>query len=265
MTAWRLSILVVLASSGCVAATSRDIALLPPQAPAVPATVFVADGAGNYQLLSKALRNVVKKDGRPIDVVTHEWSHGKYRILADYLHNDHARIEGKRLADKMIEHRAAYPERPIHLIGHSAGATVVVAALENLPDDFVERAVLLAPAISAEYDVQPALRSVQSSLHVFCSPYDYVILGFATRVLGTPDHRWTAMAGRQGFREDPVDPKLVQRPWQPADCVQGNNGGHFGGYQPEFLRANVLPLFLPARDIPPQVGRARLLPSLVLR
>ncbi len=243
MMGWRLLILMALAPTGCVAVAPRDIELLPPQTPAVPATVFVADGAGNYQLLSKALRGVVKKDGRAIDVVTHEWSHGKYRILADYLHHEHACEEGKRLADKMREHRVAYPDRPIHLIGHSAGATVVMAALENLPVDFVERAVLLAPALSAEYDVHPALRSVHQGLHVFCSPYDYVILGFATRLLGTPDHRWTAMAGCQGFRA--ADRKLVQQPWRPADCALGNTGGHFGAYQPEFLRAHVMPLFQP--------------------
>ena len=250
MCRWQRSLtwiaLASLAPTGCVSVESRRCELMSPHPANITSAVFIADGAGNYQLLSKALRNLVQQEGKPIDVVTHEWSHGKHRILADYLHHAHARDQGKKLAERVREYRALYPDRDVHLIGHSAGAVVVVAALEELEPGVVDRAVLLAPALSAEYDVQPALASVKQGVHVFCSPYDYVILGFATAMLGTPDHRWTAMAGRMGFREPRQHPKLFQRLWRPVDVTLGNNGGHFGAYQPEYLRTHVLPLFEPS-------------------
>jgi pimeloyl-ACP methyl ester carboxylesterase len=219
---------------------------------AAPATVFVTDGAGNYQMATKSLRQVLQKDGYPIDVITYEWSHGTHRIVADQIGYQHARTEGKKMARDILDYRDAHPDRPIYLVGHSAGATITMAALENLPPGVVERAILLSPALSMHYDVRPALRSVKQGMNVFYSPYDYIYLGMATCILGTPDHRWTAPAGRAGFRvePDPEEPallgKLVQRPWQPADRELGNNGGHYGNYQPDFLRARVIPLFNPA-------------------
>ena len=116
----------------------------------------------------------------------------------------------------------------------------------------VEGAILLSPSLSCDYDVRPALRSLKRSLHVFYSPDDYFYLGMVTGILGNADRRWCENAGRAGFRvqPDPAEPellnKLVQRPWQPADRELGNDGGHYGNYQPDFLRARVISLFNPS-------------------
>jgi pimeloyl-ACP methyl ester carboxylesterase len=236
---------------GCAATFPSLLEAKPMTFAAVPATVFVADGAGNYQFTTTSLRTVLQKDGYPIEVVTYDWSHGSHRIFADHLGYQHAREEGKKLALAVLEYHAAHPGRPIYLLGHSAGATVAVVALENLPPGVVDRAVLLSPALSTQYDIRPALRSVKSNLYVFYSRYDCLYLGIATGILGTPDHRWTAPAGRAGFCNQPDldDPtlldKLVQRPWKPNDVELGNNGGHYGNYQPDFLRIRVIPLLNP--------------------
>ena len=222
--------------------------------PISPATVFVANGAGNYQMTTRALRNLARKDCQPLEVITFDWSHGKYRVLADQMGQEHARTQGKKLADVVAAYHAKNPDRPIYLLGHSAGTTVVLAALENMPEPIVERAILLAPSLSARYNVQQALRTVKHSLNVFYSPHDYIYLGAATYLLGTPDRRWTATAGRTGFNQ-PLEPevqsKLVQRSWQPTDRLLGNNGGHFGAYQAGYLRAHVIPLF---DDVPRAIG-----------
>jgi hypothetical protein len=39
--------------------------------------------------------------------------------------------------------------------------------------------------------------------------------------------------------------KLRQHPWRHSVEWTGNHGGHYGGYQPEFLRCFVLPLLTP--------------------
>ena len=247
-----VALLSVALLPGCAATFPNLIEAKSMTFPAIPATVFVADGAGNYQFTTTALRAVLQKDGYPIEVLTAEWSHGNYRLFADHLDYQHARAEGKKLACAVLEYHAAHPGRPIYLVGHSAGGTVAVVALENLPPGVVDRAVLLSPALSSTYDIRPALRSVKTSVNVFYSRYDCLFLGIGTGILGTPDHRWTSPAGRAGFRVEPDldDPtllgKLVQRPWKPSDLELGNNGGHYGNYQPDFLRVRVIPLLNPA-------------------
>jgi len=61
--------------------------------------------------------------------------------------------------------------------------------------------------------------------------------------------RYTPAAGRFGFHpviESSQDAvyysRLHQHPWQPEWEWAGNNGGHYGCYQPEFLRLFILPL-----------------------
>jgi pimeloyl-ACP methyl ester carboxylesterase len=240
---------LLLLVSGCCIPLRR---LPPTQLPAEPcgAVVFVADGAGNFQASSEALRKAVRKDRPGVQVVTFEWSHGYGRILADQLSFRYAQAQGQRLAAEVQAFAHDHPGVPIYLMGHSAGATVVLSALENLPPGVVERALLLSPSVSARYDVRPALASVNQGVHVYYSQHDYYYLGLATHFLGTADRRFFQPAsGRVGFHVNVADPeffgKLHQRPWQPGDSVTGNLGGHFGNYQPEFLRANVLPLIQP--------------------
>ena len=248
----RAGLLVLLLAVGC--ATLRPTPPGPGSvAPAdCRSTVFVADGAGNFQIASNMLRKLARSSGAPVEVVTYEWSHGYGRMVADQLGYRYARDQGKGLAAAVVAYHAAHPDRPIHLLGHSAGSTVVMAALEELPPDLVERAVLLSPSLSACYEVRPALRHVKSGLYVFYSPYDYWYLGVITRLVGTADRRWTATSGRVGFAVDPADEetwlyrKLYQRAWQPEDRELGNNGGHYGNYQPAFMRLHVLPLFVSA-------------------
>jgi len=211
--------------------------------------IFVADGAGNYQYFSRALRRASKEGGFCAQIVTFEWSHGYLRSVADQIGYAHARSQGKILAGRILQFRAEYPDRPVHLTGHSAGAMVVVAALECLPPNSVDQAVLISPSLSAYYDVRPSLRAVKHGLHNYYSEKDWVYCGLLTRVLGTSDRRRTLCAGRVGFKllPEPGDEfligKLVQRPWVPEDTLTGNEGGHFGNYEAAFLQQNILPLF----------------------
>src|SRR5438105_4489221 len=62
-----------------------------------PVTVFVADGAGNFQVTSRTLRAVAQSDGYPLKIATFKWSHGYGRVIADQICFSHARTEGKLL------------------------------------------------------------------------------------------------------------------------------------------------------------------------
>ncbi len=86
------------------------------------------------------------------------------------------------------------------MVAKSGGAGIAVRALEWLADDAVERAILLAPAISPRYDLTAALRAVRREIVVFWSPLDVVVLGAGTRLFGTIDRVKTVGAGLVGFR-----------------------------------------------------------------
>src|SRR5262249_30928732 len=146
--------------------------------PYVPShgVIFVADGAGNYQMASTTLRAVAAEQVLPLEVRTFEWSHGYSRSLADHVDYGHARAEGDRLAAEILALRCDCPAAEIYIVGHSAGAGVILAAAEALPPGSVDRIVLLSPSLSVDYDLRPALRCVRETLDVFYSTRDWIYL-----------------------------------------------------------------------------------------
>jgi pimeloyl-ACP methyl ester carboxylesterase len=247
----------------CGCALSRtEVRSYTPPAGTERGVVFSVDGAGNFLGTSEALRQVVEKECLPLRVEPFVWQHGWGRFLADQTDCSYARCQGQQLAERVAAYRRACPTGAVYLIGHSAGCHVILAALESLPAGTVERVVLLAPSVSAEYDLRPALRGVRCSLEVFCSRRDWFYLGLGTTVVGTADRRWSAASGRVGFRPTIATPedqalyaKLRQHPWQPCLAWTGHWGGHYGGYQPEYLRAYVLPLLQTPEPAITRAGR----------
>lgn len=243
--------LATLSGSGCAHGRHELLVINTPIAEA--GVVFVADGAGNFQGSSQHLREVIDADHLPLQVIAVPWSHGYGRIIADQIGYAYARSEGCKLAQVVQHFRMEHPGVPVHLAAHSAGVAVVIAALEYLPANTIDRVLLLAPSMSAAYDVRPALRAVRQGMHVFYSRNDVISLGVWTGILGNSDRHWGASSGRIGFQLYPGGPedaclysKLYQRAWQPADRDAGNDGRHYGDYQAEFVRLHMLPLLLPS-------------------
>ncbi|MBI1916800.1 MAG: alpha/beta hydrolase [Planctomycetes bacterium] len=252
----RSGLLFLLATlgSGCAGVSASRYAATPrPDAPPPQAVVFVVDGVGNFGATSSSLSRAIDETGLPLHVHTVEWSHGYGRIFADHMDHCHARNEGRKLAEQIACYqrpRADGPPLPIYLIAHSGGSAVALAATEFLPPDSVERIVLLAPSVSAQYDLRPALRCARLGMDVFHSHRDLAVLGLGVGIIGTADRRWTAAAGRVGFRPPEASLpdavlylKLRQHPWDPCVGWTGNQGGHEGAHHVRFLRAYVLPLF----------------------
>jgi hypothetical protein len=217
--------------------------------------LFVADGAGGFLATSDALKEAVAEEGLPLRVEVFSWTHGFGRILADQLHSSHSRARGRELAAQVLALRQCRPDLAIYLLGHSAGSAVVLEAASVLPPGTLDRVVLLAPSVSTDYDLRPALRSVRGSVEVFSSQRDLIYLGLGTALLGTADGRWcTKAAGRVGFRPQLICPgdealyeRLHEHPWGPYLDWSGNHGGHYGAYQSEYLHRFVLPLLTPPR------------------
>lgn len=217
-----------------------------------PILLYVADGAGNFQACSQAVRAAVERNHLPIEVRTFEWSHGYMRVISDQLCYDYSRMQGQRLAAEMDEAKRKTPNARIHLMAHSAGSTVLLAALEHVTPGTVEHAFILAPSVSSDYDVRPALRNVGDTIHLHYSEHDFWHLGLAVKFVGTTDHMFlTCAAGRAGFRFRPqteedhiLATKLQQRRWIPSDFLLGNDGGHFGAYRSPYLEQTILPYIL---------------------
>jgi len=216
------------------------------------ACVLVADGAGDFRAASKALCQAVSEEHLPLEIETFAWSHGYCRIFSDQIDHSHARLQGQKLAERVVELRTTCPHLPIYLVGHSAGCAVILMAAEALPAGTVQRIILMAPAVPACYDLRPALRSVREGMEVFFSPEDnwYLHVGMFVSHLLQPSQR--SAAGHGGFVpvvQTPEDAllyaKLTHYPWEPRLSWTGHGGGHFGCYQQKFLRTFVLPLLAP--------------------
>ncbi len=211
--------------------------------------VLVADGAGDYQAASKALCRVAGETNLPLAVEEFDWSHGYGRVIADQTDYDHARCQGQRLAARVCAYRKSCPDGEVYLVGYSAGSGVVLAAAEALPPASIDRIILLAPSVSACYDLRRALQTSRQGMDVFHSRRDTLQLGLGTDIVGTADRMNGPAAGRVGFAAQATTPedavlyrRLRQHAWDPAVAWTGNEGGHYGAYKPRFLAAYVVPL-----------------------
>jgi pimeloyl-ACP methyl ester carboxylesterase len=238
------------ANSGCAGFSSQA---RPTTYSASPQTsrgvIFVADGAGDFQVTTSVLQNVLAENHVPLGVRTVRWSHGYWRVAADLLDEMHARAEGWKLAEQIKAERQAHPEREIYLLAYSAGCSVVLSAAEALPPQIVDRIILLAASAPADYDLRPALRSSREGIDSFYSRRDRWCLGLFLRLEVMLGVKYTPAGGRFGFRpviESQEDAacyaRLRQHSWEPEWEWAGNGGGHYGSHQPEFLRMFILPL-----------------------
>jgi hypothetical protein len=105
------------------------------------------------------------------------------------------------------------------------------------------------PSVSTDYDIRPALRSVRGTVEVHYSSQDWMYLGLCMRLVGCADRKRADAGGRVGFgvrletvQDEALLPRLVQYPWQPSYRQLGNDGGHYGAYQPEYLKLFVVPV-----------------------
>ncbi len=245
--------------SGCavrhemVPVADGTLAAIPlPQAPVNQIVVISADGAGDFRRCSSQLRQVACEDGLPVRVITFVWSHGYARVVADQSDQANLQCQGLRLAEVVRQFHQENPTTTIDLMGHSAGCMVALTALENLPPGLVEHCLLLSPSHTNCYDLRPALANIGKGIHVFYSCEDRIYLDLAMCFMEPTCPECSRAAGRTGYLvciQTPKDvalyAKLYQRGWTPCDRATGNRGGHFGNYEPAFIRQAVLPVLLP--------------------
>jgi pimeloyl-ACP methyl ester carboxylesterase len=156
------------------------------------------------------------------------------------------------IARKIMDYQAAYPGRPVYLIGHSGGGAMALLATALLPpENRITGIILLAPAISPRFDLLPALGRTERGIWHFSSPLDCFFLGVGTVLLGTLDGRHTIAAGACGFglpptlterQQDLYASQLHCRPYRLSMTSGFNLGGHFGCTNRVFVSEWIAPI-----------------------
>jgi pimeloyl-ACP methyl ester carboxylesterase len=222
-------------------------------APHSAGVVFIVGGIGGLDPLVLSARLALPAAGVPHEVREFDWTHGKCRFLRDLQDTRYLLQRAEELAAQIRTLKADDPNRPVYLVGHSAGAALVLAAAEHLPPASVERIVLLAPAVSPTFDLRPALRATRGEIVAFTSTFDRFVLDWGTSVFGTVDRVYSPSAGLLGFREpDALDEqeraeyrRLVQAPWRWECLFEGRGWGHHGTTTPLFVYKRLAPWLTP--------------------
>jgi len=109
-------------------------------------------------------------------------------------------LASKRIAQRIMEYQDKYPDRPVHIIGHSGGGGIAIFAASVLPDDRrITGVILLSASISSGYDITRALNNCSSGIVNFYNKNDVFLLGLATTVLGNVGGTHGPSAGLLGF------------------------------------------------------------------
>ncbi len=164
------------------------------------------------------------------------------------------RIEGVRLARRIMHYQRNYPNRPVYLIAHSGGAGVALLATEKLPARYaVEAVILLAGAVSPDRDLSRALERSRRGIWNFHSDRDVAFLVVGTWLFGTVDRKHGPSAGAVGFKppehlsdeaRELYDAKLHEVAYDKRMVKSGHQGGHAGWARPEFVARWVAPIVL---------------------
>ncbi len=215
--------------------------------------IYYCDGAGGGGIMNWAggLRQGLYEGGYPGAGEIFRWNTGLGVVADQDASVEYKRGKARELAQKAADYSRAHPGAPVTFIGLSAGTSIVVFALEQMPKPArIHDAVLFGASISSTYDLTRALQNLDGKMYVFTSEKD-AVLGFLVPVAGTADRASGEVpsAGLRGFHlPRPATPetrqqyaKIVTIPWRPEFAKFGYTGGHTDALRPRFVAAYLAP------------------------
>jgi pimeloyl-ACP methyl ester carboxylesterase len=215
--------------------------------------VYYLDGAGNMGFGEETVPKALRSSGFRGDVENIIWT-SYTGPLGDQMIRINARYRSEQMTQQIIEYRKRYPDKPVYIIGLSAGTGVGVWAVEKLPDNMmVDTIVLLGSSLSTDYDMTKCLKHVKNKVYILSSPNDKILKTFIP-VTGTIDGSYLVQpAGLAGmYPPDKISPeglalykeKVVNIPWRPVFEKLDNDGGHTAATSYKFLKYFILPKLL---------------------
>jgi hypothetical protein len=234
---------------GCATSSSHEstVAIAPTTTPPIETYHLHLPGIGGESFVQQWWCREIQAAGPTTRSDLYDWTGRRWPItvLQSVARNKDA---SWKVAEQIVSLRRAHPDARIVISSESGGAGPTVWALEDLPDDvLVDQVVMIAPALSPDYDLSRALRHVRGNAYAFISAGDNFVLAWGTRTYGTIDGKNVEAAGHVGF----VKPagtdatqyaKLVQISHQPAWAKYLNFGGHGGAMSPAFAKYVIAPL-----------------------
>ncbi|MGA3066491.1 MAG: hypothetical protein ABSF29_06545 [Tepidisphaeraceae bacterium] len=212
-----------------------------------PNAVIIVPGVGgdgpDYGGVAHALADAGCKDQIQVFDWGYHWPLFFINISSGNLHQE----TETKLAALITARRAQNSRTRIVLIGHSAGAGVILGTLAKLSDatGTVGPIILLAPAVSPDYDLRPALGHC-CVIHVFYSSEDDFWQGWGPTITGEYDGSHRAGAGRYGFTLKGLDVeqknRVDQQPYRKQWDALGVHGGHFDWLSHDFVMKILEPL-----------------------
>lgn len=213
--------------------------------------VVILPGIEGKSYLNTSLAFGLADGGVELAIEIDDWTTGWFPLFLYHLRGlRRNRSQAQRIAQRIIDYQSSHPGRPVYLIGHSGGGALAIFTLEQLPaENAISAAILLAPAISPQYDIQPALERTQQGVWNFSSWFDWFFLIAGTSLFGTVDGRHCPSAGATGFRpgkpttvEADSGRRLHERPFSAKMLAQFHLGGHFGCTNRVFVADEIAPL-----------------------
>lgn len=217
--------------------------------------VFYLDGAGGGGILTNwgtGVREGLKLADYRGDFANVPWQTGLGVAADQGASVEYKREKAAEVAKQIRTYVDSHPDKPVNLVGLSAGTAVAAFALEALPKGYsVENVVLLGSSLSSHYDMTKALEHVRDRLYVFTSEKD-AVLGVAVSVAGTADRQFcgACSAGLKGFHlpasggaeTKQLYGKITNIDWRPEFAKDGNYGGHTDAVNANFVRDYIAPL-----------------------
>ncbi|HKQ46757.1 MAG TPA: hypothetical protein VJZ71_01665 [Phycisphaerae bacterium] len=215
--------------------------------------VFYLDGAGWYASAG-SVESGLRKAGYKGSFRTFSWS-AFLGPAHDHLITAKSGLLARQLARRIEKARAANPDAPIHVMGLSAGTSLILRALEELEDGVkVDNVVLFSSSASSEHNLTRVMRHVRRNLYATTSPHDSILSTLPVNA----DGKGGPPAGRVGFRfprgstRESISAyqRVVNLPWQPTYLGFGWNGSHTSVTGSEFVAAVIAPRVLTSEPYP---------------
>ena len=216
--------------------------------------VIVLPGIEGYSRHNRSIARGLDQGGVTHAIEIYDWTLGWLRQLWSLRSRRHHTEQAAILAEKIATYQDKYPGRPVHLVGHSGGGSMIAYTLEALePGRSITGGVMLVPALSPGYSLKVAVSRTERGIWNFCSRGDVLFLGVATLVVGTTDGRHCIAAGNRGFSARTVEEAahseqavLRNVPYQWNMFPTGFWGGHLSITSARFIARDVVPIFLTA-------------------
>lgn len=159
------------------------------------------------------------------------------------------RRRARERANRLAELRRENSSEPLVLVGFSGGGGLAILTVEALPKDVsIDRLILVAAAISKDYDLEQVLKQCNDKVINIYSNRDAMV-GLGTSIFGTIDRKYGLSAGHCGFVDASGalvrNQKLLQVCWDPTWAQYGHFGGHLGYLSNAWAQQVLAPLIDP--------------------